>query len=146
MAIVRHSDARWTGDLLSGNGHLEFGSGSFAGAYSFKDRFAETSSPFTNPEELIAAAHASCFSMSFSAELSKENFKNIHVETIAKVHMAKTGDGFSITEIHLKTHASANEISPENLSKIAVRASKNCPISKALASVPIFLTVNGQVQ
>lgn len=145
MTIVRHSDARWKGDLLSGNGHLEFGSGSFSGAYSFKDRFSETSSPLTNPEELIAAAHAGCFSMSFSAELSKEDFKNIHVETIAKVHMAKTADGFSITEIHLETHASADGISAENLSKLAVRASKNCPVSKALASVPISLTVNGQI-
>ena len=146
MTIVRHSDARWAGDLLSGNGHLEFGSGSFSGPYSFKDRFAEASSPLTNPEELIAAAHASCFSMSFSAELSKENVKKIHVETIAKVHIAKTGEGFNITEINLETHASAEGISSENLSKIAVRASKNCPVSKALASVPISLTVNGQVQ
>lgn len=145
MEIIRQSKAQWKGEILSGSGHLNFGSASFSGPYSFKDRIAETS-PLTNPEELIAAAHAGCFSMAFSLELTKEGAKGIDIQTVAKVHLKKTVDGFSLSEIHLETQVTAQEISEKRLNEIAVFAKKNCPVSKALACVTITLTVNGQPQ
>ncbi|WP_032112969.1 OsmC family peroxiredoxin [Candidatus Paracaedibacter symbiosus] len=142
MAIIRHSNAKWQGDVMAGSGHISFGSGAFSGPYSFKDRTADQSSA-TNPEELIAAAHAGCFSMAISAALTQEGFKNIEIATTAKVHLSRDETGFTISQINLETQVSAANIGQEKLQEIVEFAKKNCPVSKALAAVPITLKING---
>lgn len=135
----RTGNARWEGDLKQGKGTLALGSGAFTGPYSFATRFGDT--PGTNPEELIAAAHAACFSMAFSAGLSKVGFVPTSVETVATVHLGLVDGGFSITGIDLKCRVVAGNISRELLTATADDAKKNCPVSKALAAVPITLTL-----
>src|SRR5438094_7053207 len=100
---VRTASARWEGALRDGNGTMEFGSGAFEGAYSFSSRFEE--GPGTNPEELIAAAHAGCYSMALAGGLSREGHEPDSVYTTAKVHIDKVGAGFKITRIELATEA-----------------------------------------
>src|SRR5690625_5085477 len=97
---ARKSTARWSGDLKSGNGTMKMQSGAYEGQYSFSSRFEEGTG--TNPEELIAAAHAGCFSMALSAGLSKAGFVPDHVDTEATVHLEKQGEGFGITRIVLR--------------------------------------------
>lgn len=143
MEIVRQSQAHWTGDIMSGKGQLDLGSQAFSGSYSFKDRI-EDSSKVTNPEELIAAAHAGCFSMALSAELSKHNLTEIDIQTAAHVTLEKTADGFKISRILLDTQVVADGASQTQLREIAEFAKRNCPVSRALASTPILLKVNGE--
>lgn len=135
----RTGKARWEGDLKQGKGSLTLGSGAFSGPYSFATRFGET--PGTNPEELIGAAHAACFSMAFSSGLSKVGFVPTSVETTATVHLGMVDGGFAITGIDLACHVVAGNISPGLLQATADEAKKNCPVSKALAAVPIALTL-----
>lgn len=137
--MERTGTARWEGDLKQGKGTVALGSGTFSGAYSFATRFGDT--PGTNPEELIAAAHAACFSMAFSAGLAGVGFVPTSVDTTATVHLGKTDGGFAITGIDLACRAVAGSISRELLQKTADDAKKNCPVSKALAAVPITLTL-----
>lgn len=141
MEVVRKSQAQWEGDVSFGAGKLDFGSGAFSGAYSFKDRVEQSTA--TNPEELIAAAHAGCFSMALSAELGKHGLSGIKIKTDATVTLAKTSEGFSISGIHLDTQVEAEGADTGKLQEIAVFAKKNCPVSRALAATPISLTVNG---
>ena len=133
----RTGKARWEGDLKQGRGTLTLGSGAFTGPYSFGTRFE--SAPGTNPEELIGAAHAACFSMAFAAGLSKVGFVPRSVETTAIVHLGLVGGGFQITGIDLVCQVAAGNISPELLTGTAEDAKANCPVSKALAAVPITL-------
>src|SRR3954468_14658884 len=98
---TRTSSARWQGNLKDGAGTMKFGSGAFEGQYSFASRFEEGTG--TNPEELIAAAHAGCFSMAFSNGLAKAGFTPTRVETSAQVHLEKMPEGFKITRIELTT-------------------------------------------
>lgn len=100
---IRSAEAQWKGNLLSGQGSMKLGSGAFEGAYSFTSRFEEGTG--TNPEELIAAAHAGCFSMALSAILGKAGFEPNSVKTTAKVSIEKVGDGFAITRSALTTVA-----------------------------------------
>src|ERR1700710_2999768 len=130
--MQRTGSAHWEGDIKGGKGTVRFGSGAFEGPYSFATRFGDT--PGTNPEELIGAAHAACFSMAFSAGLAGVGFVPTSVETTATVHLGRDAAGFSITGIDLTCHAVAGNISPELLQKTADEAKKNCPISKALAA------------
>jgi osmotically inducible protein OsmC len=116
---------------------MKFGSGAFEGQYSFKSRFEEGTG--TNPEELIGAAHAGCFSMAFSATLADKGFKPESVQTKANVHLDKVGDGFSITTIVLNTEARIPDIDEEKFQSLAEDAKKNCPVSRALAGVEIKL-------
>ena len=135
----RKGSARWEGDLKQGNGKFALGSGGLSGAYSFATRFGDT--PGTNPEELIGAAHAACFSMALSAGLSKVGFVPTSVETTATVHLGLVNGLFEIVGIDLTVHAVAGNISAELLKSTAEDAKKNCPVSKALAAVPISLTL-----
>jgi osmotically inducible protein OsmC len=137
----RTGKARWEGDLKQGKGSLSLGSGAFAGSYSFGTRFENV--PGTNPEELIAAAHAACFSMAFSGGLSKVGFVPTSVETTATVHLGMVAGAFTITGIDLVCRVAAGNISPELLHKTAQDAKANCPVSKALAAVPITLKLVG---
>ncbi len=96
---VRKASAVWNGTLKEGNGTMKMQSGAYEGKYSFGSRFEED--PGTNPEELIAAAHAGCFSMALSGGLTKSGFTPERVETSAKAHLEKVGEGFKITRIQL---------------------------------------------
>ena len=134
---VRKANAVWEGNLPSGKGTISFGSGAFEGAYSFGSRFEGASG--TNPEELIAAAHAGCFSMALSHELAVGGHKPKRVRTTAKVHLDKVGDGVQITSIELMCEAEVPEISEETFMKFANDAKEGCPVSRALKAVEIKL-------
>jgi len=135
--IDRKAEARWEGDLRSGNGHIRLGSGAFEGKYSFGTRFE--SAPGTNPEELVGAANAACFTMALSAMLAKAGHTPTKVETTAVVHLDKVGDAFSIVGIDLHTRGIVPGVSAEEFQKWADDAKKNCIVSRALAAVPITL-------
>jgi osmotically inducible protein OsmC len=134
---VRKANAVWEGNLPSGKGTIAFGSGAFEGSYSFGSRFEGASG--TNPEELIAAAHAGCFSMALSHGLAVGGHKPKRVQTHAKVHLDKVGDGFKITLIELVCEAEVPEISEDAFMKAANEAKEGCPVSQALSAVEIKL-------
>lgn len=129
---TRTSSAEWKGTLKEGKGTVKLGSGAFEGPYSFVSRFEE--GPGTNPEELIGAAHAGCFSMFLSALLTKAGFTPTRISTTATVHL---GEGPTVTLIELKTQAEVPGLSEAALQEHAEAAKKGCPISKALAGPEI---------
>jgi lipoyl-dependent peroxiredoxin len=135
--IQRTANAVWTGDLKNGQGTLKLGSGTFTGNYSFSSRFKADKG--TNPEELIGAAHAGCFSMALSGDLSKAGYIVDEIKTEAIVSLEKIEDGFAITGIKLVTKARVQDIKMEDFVKYASGAKKNCPVSKALEAVNIQL-------
>jgi osmotically inducible protein OsmC len=132
---IRKAEAKWEGNLKDGKGNMAFGSGAFEGAYSFSSRFEEGAG--TNPEELIAAAHAGCFSMAFSNELDKAGFKPESVQTEAVVTLEKVEGSFTITKVDLATIGVVPGIDQAQFMQIAEKASKGCPVSKALQAVEI---------
>lgn len=134
---LRTAEAEWKGNLLNGQGSMKLGSGAFEGAYSFKSRFEEGTG--TNPEELIAAAHAGCFSMALSAMLSEAGFEPKSVKTTAKVSIEKVGDGFAITKSALNTVAEIPGIDETTFMEKANAAKAGCPVSKVLAGAEITL-------
>lgn len=133
----RKAVARWEGDLRGGRGNIKLGSGAFEGSYSFGTRFE--GAPGTNPEELLGAAHAGCFSMALSLFLSNAGHKPTKIETAATVHLNKVGEAFSITGIDLSTRGQVPGISAADFQRIAEDAKTNCIVSRAL-SVPITLS------
>ena len=135
---IRNASAVWTGTLKDGAGTMKVGSGAFEVAFSHGTRFGEV--PGTNPEELIGGAHAGCFSMFLSALLTKAEFPPTSIKTSAKVHL---GDGPTITLIELETEAVVPNVDNETFQAKVDEAKKNCPISKALASVS--LSVNAKL-
>lgn len=132
----RKAEARWEGDLRGGRGKITLGSGAFEGSYSFGTRFE--GAPGTNPEELLGAAHAGCFSMALSLFLGNAGHPPTKIETTATVHLNKVGEGFSITGIDLATRGLVPGISAAEFQRMAEDAKANCIVSKALA-VPITL-------
>jgi osmotically inducible protein OsmC len=134
---IRTADAYWEGSLKDGKGKMSLGSGTFEGAYSFSSRFEEGKG--TNPEELIGAAHAGCYSMALSSELGKIGLTPQSIHTRAQVTLGKIGDNTRITLIHLETEVRLPGISPEQFHDIAEATKTSCPVSAALASVPITL-------
>ena len=126
---TRNGSAEWRGDLKGGSGRLEVGDGVFEGDYSFASRFEEGNG--TNPEELIAAAHAACFSMALSNGLAQAGHPPDSVRTTAAVHL---GAG-AITRIDLKTEGQVPGIDADGFRKAAEEAKEGCPVSKALAGV-----------
>jgi osmotically inducible protein OsmC len=133
------AEASWTGNLAQGSGRLKLGSGAFDGPYSFRSRFEEGQSA-TNPEELIGAAHAGCFTMALTAALTRAGTPPTRLHTSARVTLAKDGDGFSITSIALETEAQIAGIDDAGFQRIAQEAERTCPVSKALAGTRIELT------
>lgn len=131
---IRTSSAEWKGTLKEGSGTMRLGSGAFAGPFSFASRFE--SGPGTNPEELIGAAHAGCFSMFLAALLTDAGFPPKSIRTTAAVHL---GAGPTITRIELATEASVPGIDAESFQRHAEAAKKGCPVSKALAGPEIVL-------
>jgi len=127
---VRSSEATWEGDLQSGDGSMTVGDGVYEGAYTFASRFQEGEG--TNPEELIAAAHAGCFSMALAADLGRAEYEPERVHTEARVTLE---DG-EITTIELITEATVPDIDEDEFLEIAEGAKENCPVSQALAAVP----------
>lgn len=132
---TKKADAVWKGDLKSGNGTMKLESGSYEGKFSFATRFEDKSG--SNPEELIGAAHAGCFSMAFSNELDKAGFTSNSVETHAEVTI--DGGAGAITTIKLTTKGDVPNIDNDKFQEIAEAAKKGCPVSKALAGVDIEL-------
>lgn len=136
---TRKAEAQWEGNLAEGSGRLKVGSGAFEGPYSFKSRFEDGESA-TNPEELIGAAHAGCFTMALTAQLSRAGIKPTRIHTTAQVKLEKVGDAFSITRIDLDMEAEIPGIDDATFQKNALDAKQNCPVSKALAGTEIGLT------
>jgi osmotically inducible protein OsmC len=134
---TRNAHAHWQGDLKSGKGTMRVGSGAWEGPYHFASRFESAAG--TNPEELIGAAHAGCFSMALTAGLNKAGFQPRQVQTRATVHLEKVGDGFAITAIDLDADADVPGIDEATFQKHAEAAKTGCPVSKALAGVQIRL-------
>lgn len=138
----RKATAVWNGTGLEGSGNLTSVSGVLNKTpYSFSARFKnEEGTEGTNPEELIAAAHAGCYSMALSFQLANANFVATEIKTNATVTIEKLEAGFEITGIHLDLEASIPEITEEQFLELANAAKSGCPVSKALSSVPITLT------
>jgi osmotically inducible protein OsmC len=134
---IRQAEAEWDGTLREGRGTMKLGSGAFEGAYTFRSRMEE--GPGTNPEELIGAAHAGCFSMALSAQLGQAGFTPARIHTTADVHFGPVGGGFAITRIDLHTEADIPGINEAAFQEQAEAAKKNCPVSKALAGTEITL-------
>jgi osmotically inducible protein OsmC len=128
---IRTASARWSGTLTEGAGTMKTGKGGYQGNYSFKSRFEEGEG--TNPEELIGAAHAGCFSMAFANGLAGAGFTPTSVDTIAKVHLDKRDAGFTVTRIELETTGDVPGIDEGTFQKIAEDAKANCPISRLLS-------------
>jgi osmotically inducible protein OsmC len=135
--ITRTSEAEWKGNLREGQGTVKLGSGAYSGQYGFRSRFEN--GPGTNPEELIAAAHASCYSMALSHGLATAGHAPTRVHTTAKVNLEKVGEGFTITRIDLECEAVVPGIDEQAFQQQAENAKKNCPVSKALAGPQIHL-------
>ena len=136
---TRIAEAEWKGNLAQGSGTLKVGSGAFAGPYSFKSRFEEGEAA-TNPEELLGAAHAGCFTMALIAQLSRAGITPTRIHTEARVKLEKVGETFTITEIALETEAEVPGVDDATFQQYAKGAKENCPLSKALASTTIHMT------
>jgi len=134
---VRQAEAVWEGTLREGRGNMKFASRAFDGAYSFSSRFEEGTG--TNPEELIAAAHAGCFSMALSGGLTRAGFAPDRVHTTARVYLEKVGEGFKITRIHLETDAVVPNIDEATFQQAAQAAKTGCPVSQLLTGAEITL-------
>ncbi len=134
---VRKASAEWNGDLKGGKGTVGLASGAWEGQYSFTSRFEEGSG--TNPEELIAAAHAGCFSMALSNMLSQAGFVPDSVKTEARVHLEMGEGGPSIPRIELHTEAVVPNISEADFLEHANAAKTGCPVSQLLATAEISL-------
>jgi len=134
---VRTATGVWRGDLKGGDGTVALGSGAFEGPYSFSSRFEE--GPGTNPDELIAAAHAGCFAMAFANGLAGAGFTPTEVRVEARVHLGRDDRGAAITKIELVCRATVPGIDEVTFAAEAEAAKTGCPVSKALAAVPITL-------
>jgi len=124
---IRNASAVWNGTLKEGNGTMKVGSGAFEGAYSFASRFEE--GPGTNPEELVGAAQAGCFSMYLASVLTNAGFPPVQIRTSAKVHL---GDGPRIHLIELDTEAEVPNVDEQTFQEKVEISKQNCPISLAL--------------
>lgn len=133
----RNAEATWNGTLKEGQGSMKLGSGAFEGKYSFGSRFE--SGTGTNPEELLGAAHAGCYSMALAAGLGKAGFNPQRVHTTAAVSIEKVGEGFKITKIRLNAQAKVSNIDPKQFQEIAEKTKSGCPVSQALSATPIEL-------
>src|ERR1041385_8264886 len=130
----RTASAKWTGDLRTGSGSIRLGSGAFEGPYSFKTRFE--SAPGTNPEELLGAAHAGCFTMALSLGLTQAGHPPRSLETSAVVHLSKVGEGFGITGIDLTTRGDVPGLPEGEFQRLPPGGEADCILSKAVFGRP----------
>jgi len=128
---IRKSEATWKGTLKEGSGSMKLASGLYEGPYTFSSRFEEAAG--TNPEELIGAAHAGCFSMFLAALLTEKGYAPDRISTSASVHL---GAGPMIEKIELECQAEVPGVAEAEFQNLAALAKEGCPVSKALASVP----------
>ena len=135
--MQRHAKGEWNGDLKGGKGRLSVGSGAFDGPYSFISRFE--GSKDTNPEELLGAAHAGCYSMALAHALSTAGHEVERIETKATVNVDKDAKGFSISRIDLVTRGQVAGLSAAEFQRFAEDTKVNCIVSRALAAVPMTL-------
>jgi osmotically inducible protein OsmC len=134
---IRTANAQWNGGLTDGNGTMALGSGAFEGPYSFQSRFEDGEG--TNPEELIGAAHAGCFSMQLSGVLGAGGNSPESISTEAKVQIVKAGEGFKISKVELTTRGRVPGLDDAGFQEAAETAKKTCPVSVALAGTEITL-------
>ena len=134
---IRKADAMWSGSLREGAGEIALESGAFRGPYTFKARFEDGKE--TNPEELLGAAHAGCFTMALTALLAREKIAPTEIRTTASVDLEPVPGGFSIPKIDLYTRAKIPGITQQRFTELAADAKKNCPVSKVLAAAEITL-------
>lgn len=130
---ARTAEARWEGALQDGSGTMKLGGGAYEGAYSFASRFEDGSG--TNPEELIAGAHAGCYSMALSGAIGRAGFTATSIDTSAAVHLEKTEAGFRINRIALTTRAVVPGLDDAQFQDLARTAKETCPVSVALGAV-----------
>ncbi|MCB0178596.1 MAG: OsmC family protein [Anaerolineae bacterium] len=134
---IRKAEAVWEGNFRDGAGTVSLGSGAFEGSYSAASRFEDGAG--TNPEELIGAAHAGCFSMALSLGLQRAGYDATRIQTVAKVHLDKVDNTFKITTIELETEATVPGIDEATFMEQAQGAKNNCPVSQVLAAAEITL-------
>lgn len=134
---IRKANAEWDGNFRSGGGHMHPASGVGDEHYTTSTRFEDA--PGTNPEELLGAAHAGCFSQALALALDQAGYPPQHIETDAQVHLDKLDGGFSITAIDLETRARVPNIPESVFLSEAEKAKQTCPVSQALKAVPITL-------
>ena len=130
---VRTANARWEGTLKEGNGHLALGSGAYEGQYNFNSRFENGTG--TNPEELLGAAHAGCFTMALNSALERAGTPATYVYTTASVHITKGDAGMSISKIDLVTEGAVPGLSQEQFAEAAQKTLEGCIVSRALSAV-----------
>lgn len=135
---TRTANAIWNGTLKDGGGQLKLGSGVYETSYSFTSRFEDGTG--TNPEELIAAAHAGCFSMALSHSLAEAGHPVEQVQTEARVHLVKSSEGFSIPDIDLETVGRVPGIDEQTFQEFAEKAKASCPVSQLLSGAKITLS------
>ncbi len=135
--ITRSASVHWEGDIARGKGTITAESGQVTAGYSFGTRFSND--PGTNPEELLAASHAACFSMALSLALTRAGHPPASIDTVAHVHLHRTQSGFEIPKIALSTKVSAAGLSDDEFQTLAAGAKEGCPISHALRAVDISL-------
>lgn len=138
--IARTATVEWTGDVAHGRASIKTGSGKIAGEYSFGTRFS--GEPGTNPEELLGASLASCFTMAIAATLTRAGHATTSIDTTAKVHLKQAGGGFEVSLIEITTHAVVPGILDDEFQLYALQAKESCPIGKALYSVPITMNAS----
>ncbi|MGW8318467.1 MAG: OsmC family protein [Candidatus Promineifilaceae bacterium] len=134
---IRKAEAVWQGTLKEGAGTMSLGSGAYEGAYTYASRFEEA--PGSNPEELVGAALAGCFSMFLAAQLTNAGYPPIRIHTSATVHLGRDDSGPKITKIELDTEAQVGEIDAEEFLHVAQVSKNGCPVSRALAGTDIEL-------
>lgn len=134
----RNASAEWSGSLQDGRGTMRMGSGAYEGAYSFGSRFENAAG--TNPEELVAAAHAGCFSMALSASLGRAGHTPERIHTTARANLEKVGEGFKITTIELDTQATVPGLDEASFQELAEDAKNNCPVSQLYKGADIRLS------
>ena len=135
--MARQAEAEWKGDLKGGGGRVKLGSGAYEGNYSFASRFED--GPGANPEELLGAAHAGCYSMALANALAMAGFPATSVHTTADVHLGKDDKGFLITKIDLTVNAEVPKLDDKTFQEHAEKTRVGCIIARALASVPTSL-------
>ena len=135
--IARTATVKWVGDVAKGHGDITTQSGKVSATYSFGTRFS--GDPGSNPEELLAASHAACFTMALSLGLTRAGHAPSSIETTAVVHLHRIDSGFEISKIDLATAAHVTGLADDRFQEIAHASKDGCPISKALRAVPVSL-------
>jgi lipoyl-dependent peroxiredoxin len=141
IRVIRTADASWSGTVPDGGGRIALGSGAFEGEFKLKNR-VDDEVKGTNPEELIGAGHAGCFTMSLANLLEEEGHPADDLQTTARVHLEQLDQGFAITRIELNTEGKVQGVDEARFKELAEQAKATCPVSRALAGTEITLEAN----